>query len=235
MIHRTIDYATALKNIRDGINKINTMFIGTIVNADYSRNRYSIQPVLMYKGEDEIPITKAILVSCPMCFTKTKSFYIRAPYEVGDMVYVGCSKDSIDDAIVDGSVKESGLGSRNKFREVDGVILGGIMSDAEPVLATDYTDALLLQNRANGDLIAINKTTGIHIYSSESVTISTKTATIVATDGVNIDSPMVYTTGDIVASGTITGGVVNTSGGIDLAGHTHGGVETGGGSTGPAQ
>ena len=53
--------------------------------------------------------------------------------------------------------------------------------------------------------------------------------TIIA-NGVEID-----TSGNITTSGTIIGGQVQTSAGINLDTHTHGGVETGGGSTGPAQ
>lgn len=43
------------------------------------------------------------------------------------------------------------------------------------------------------------------------------------------------TSGNITTSGTITGGQVQTSAGKDLDAHTHGGVEPGNGSTGPAQ
>lgn len=258
MINRTIDYVTALKNIRENINRINTMFIGTIVNADYSRNRYSIQPVLMYMGDDEIPITKAILVNCPMSFTKTKSFYIRAPYEVGDMVYVGCSKDSIEESVIDGSIRASRLSANNKFREVDGVILGGVMSDTEPVLSPEYTTDFLIQNRINGDLFAIKQTGGIEIKTSSDINITAtsninvncETANVnasgsvaISTSNMTVSSPETSFSGNVhiggglmvdgdgTSAGTLRGSVVQTSGGIDLGSHIHGGVMTGGGNT----
>lgn len=221
MIGRTINYNETIRQIKKSIKEINTMFVGVIVDADYKRNRYGVQPVLM--TDNGIP--KGTIASCPMSFTKTGTFYIRAPYEVGDMVYVGCSKESIDESIINGSVRENRIDCPSNFRIVDGVVLGGIVSDSEEELDSNYSSDFIIQNRKNKDTIVLKASGGIKMVTGTKVEIESPL--------VAIESPETTISGTLTVQGTITGNstakivgalnaqTVTDDGGVSLGTHTH--------------
>ncbi|MGL5717662.1 MAG: Gp138 family membrane-puncturing spike protein [Paraclostridium sp.] len=224
MIGRTIDYGTTLNLIKSHIGSINTMFIGTITSIDIARQRYGVQPVLMLRGKDDTFTKRATIAHCPMSFIKTSTFYIRAPYEMGDMVFVGCSKESIDEAVIDGNIKESRSDGVSLFREVDGVILGGVMSDSEPELTSDYANDFIIQNRKNGDLVSIKKSGGIKMITGTKVEIVSPLTEIQGklhvTEDVTMDANL-NVSGNINVAGSGTIGTVQTSKGTTLDDHTH--------------
>ncbi|MEG0151549.1 MAG: Gp138 family membrane-puncturing spike protein [Cellulosilyticaceae bacterium] len=224
MIGRTIDYGATLKLVKDSISSINTMFLGTITSVDIARQRYGVQPILMLRGKDETFTKRAVIAHCPMSFIKTSTFYVRAPYEIGDMVFVGCNKESIDEAVIDGSVKESRADGVSLFREVDGVIIGGVMSDSEPELTSDYANDFIIQNRKNGDLVSIKKDGGVKIVSASKVEIVSPMTEIQGKLHVTADVTMdanLNVSGNINVAGSGTIGTVQTSKGTTLDDHTH--------------
>ena len=102
-------------------------------------------------------------------------------------------------------------GSYRGFSMSDGYYIGGFLNQ-KPAVYVEVDP---------GGVININTNGG-------TCNIQTGTANITAPGGVNV-------TGNISVTGTMTvSGDVN-GGGISLTGHTHGGVETGGGSTGGPQ
>lgn len=96
-------------------------------------------------------------------------------------------------------------GSRRRFSMADAMYLGGLLNPA-PERFIRITDD------------------GIEVISPAGVTITAPTVTI--NGNVEVD-------GDITATGTITGDTDVIGGGKSLKTHTHGGVQTGGGTTGP--
>lgn len=139
-----------------------------------------------------------------------------------------------------------------------GTILPGIYSDAHPangdrktLQRTTYADGTVVQydrvaHQLKVDATASNGTVLVDVGSG-SVTVNCATAIVKASTSVTLDTPATHctgaltvdgaaqlksgatVTGDVVASGAITGGTVATSGGIGLAAHHH--VEHDGPST----
>lgn len=224
MISRTITYSQVKKEIRESISKINTMLVGVISSVDYDRNRYDVQPILKEKNIKGEFIHRAMLIKCPLSFTKTKSFYLRAPYEIGDIVYVGCCKESIDEAIGDSNVVENNSEYDFLFREIDGVILGGIMVDDEPVMSSENTSDFIIQNRDNGDTIILQKSGGAKIKTSSQITLDTPVTNITGDVNITGNTSIIGNTttqGTIVSASGITGKTVTNGNGIDIGTHTH--------------
>lgn len=207
------------KRIKDSVSNVETMFIGTITSVDAVNLKYSVQPVLnRYDHIDKKHVESAILFECPMMSSKCGSFYIRLPYAVGDMVYVGVSKESVDEAIHSTSPHNNRLFGVEQFRLIDGVILGGVLSGEEEALSSENTSDFLIQNRKTKDKFVILAGGGIEIV--------TKTK-------VFVDSPETEVSGNLTVNGNITGkqnitingsgtiGTVTTKKGVTLDGHTH--------------
>lgn len=211
-------------------DSIETMFVGAISSVDSVNMKYNVQPVLNDNETSGEKITRAVLVRCPMMTMKCGDFYIRAPYKVGDMVYVGVCKESIDESIINSSPRNNRHYGSSNFRMIDGVILGGILSDEEPRLSSSNSEDLVLENRINGDKIVMTKSGGLELYTSINVKIDSPTTHV--TGNVQID-------GELTVSGNITGesdllingagkivgalqaGAVKTDKGTTLDGHTH--------------
>ena len=204
MISRTITTEYMKRYVKKEINKIETMFVGIVVGVDHEREKYNIQPILKHIAGDGDVLDSPIIAECPMCFTKTKNFYIRAPYVVGDVVYVGCSKDSIDESTISNDVTENRISGVSSFRLVDGVILGGVMVEDEPSLDSNYVDDFIIQNRDNNDLFVIKRDGGVIVKTETKIT---------------IDSPVTEITGSLNVSGDTTiGSTLDVTGGISSDG-----------------
>ncbi|MGL5049651.1 MAG: Gp138 family membrane-puncturing spike protein, partial [Fusobacteriaceae bacterium] len=146
------------------LSNMETMFVGFVTSVDGVNMKYSVQPTLKATEASGEIMDRAILFECPMMTMKCKNFYIRAPYQIGDMVYVGVSKEAIDEAIISSSSRKNRLEGLQNFRMIDGIILGGVLSDEEPRLSSSNTEDLILENRGNGDRIVMTKSGGLELY-----------------------------------------------------------------------
>ncbi len=97
-------------------------------------------------------------------------------------------------------------GSKRQFDISDGIYMGGLLNGA-PTQYVRFTDD------------------GVTVLSPSKVTIQAPT--------IELKGAVVQTGGDVSMSGTATVAVDVIGGGKSLAHHTHGGVTTGGGVTGP--
>lgn len=207
-----MDVTSCLNYISQTIGAINTMFVGIVTGIDGLTNRYDIQPILKADDGSGDYLSRAIIVKCPASFIKTKTFYVRACYEIGDVVYVGCSKESMDFSLLNNKVKSSGLDGVALFREVDGVVLGGLMTEEDEVLDPDTISDFIIQNRQNKDSVIIHANGGISLTTGTSVDITSPIVNI--SQDMNIN-------GNVKINGNtdITGEL--TAGGIVMNTHTH--------------
>lgn len=145
--------------------------------------------------------------------------------------------------------KVANPGSRRRFDWADAIYMGGVLNGAPTQFLQIAADAVTITGTGT---VTINAPTG--------VTVNTNTATITASDSVTLDTPTVHATGDITCDGkittadltatgaveldeatvsgnitaaTITGTTDVIGGGKSLKTHTHGGVQTGTGTSGP--
>lgn len=220
---------TTTENVKNRISAaiadIETMFVGIIQSVDHINMKYSVQPILnRYDLVERTIIESAVLYQCPMMATKCGGFVIRAPYEVGDVVYVGVCKDSVDQSLVSNTPSDNKLYGVGQFRQIDGVILGGLMCDTEERLSEENTTDMLIQNRKNKDKIVIKADGGIELVTKQKVLVDSPetevTGNMVVKGNVSVDGNIVGKA-DINISGSGTIGSVTTANGVTLDGHTH--------------
>ena len=232
---RSVGYKVVKRMINNHIEEINTMFLAIVENYDTTTGKITIIPkVKMLNNYDEY-VDRAMLVECPTSCIKARDFYLRIPYQKGDIVYVGCSKDALDDMLLNGDTGVSRLDGVSKFRLTDAVVLGGIFVDSENTMTADNPDDFIIQNRQNNDIIVLKKDGGVQVKTSTKFQIDASEVEINA-NTMNINVGSTVTTGDsitqnvsstinsgnVVISGSLQAGTVDsTNGGISLENHTH--------------
>ena len=169
---------------------------------------------------DKMPL----LLDCPVVFPGGGGVTLTFPIAAGDEVLVVFASRCID-----AWWQQGGIQNQNAFRMndlSDGFVIPQVRS--QPRRLTVSTSAAQLRSDDGSVLVELNATT--------------KTLHLVAPNGATIDANTtingnLQVNGTIGATGTITApnvvGTTNgTFGGKAMAGHTHGGVQTGSGTTG---
>lgn len=232
---RSVGYKVVKRMINNHIEEINTMFLAIVENYDTTTGKITIIPkVKMLNNYDEY-VDRAMLVECPTSCIKARDFYLRIPYQKGDIVYVGCSKDALDDMLLNGDTGVSRLDGVSKFRLTDAVVLGGIFVDSENTMTTDNPDDFIIQNRQNNDIIVLKKDGGIQVKTStkfqidaSEVEINANTmnmnvrSTVTTGDSITQNVSTTINSGNVIISGSLQADTVDsTNGGISLENHTH--------------
>lgn len=219
-IRDDISATHAKRQIGIAVGNIETMFVGVITSVDPTSLKYGVQPVLnKYDKVIDKWVESPVLFECPMMSNKCGGFVIRMPYVVGDMVYVGVSKDSIDESIKSTTARENPMNGASQFRLIDGVILGGILSNEESKLSSDNTGDMLIQNRKTGCKIVMLSGGGINIETKSNVNVTCSKAKITSPETEITGNVMVG--GNMTVTGNIVGGTMASAKGITLDGHTH--------------
>lgn len=259
MFDREITYKDTKKLIQDKINEINTLFPAIVESYDVQTGKITVLPKTQFINNDGEYQDRALLFECPTSYIKAQSFYLRIPYQKGDIVYVGCSQDSLNTLLKDGNTNASSIDGVRRYRLTDAVIIGGLMQDTEKTMTSEFPRDFVIQNRVNDDIIVLKENGGMYCRTgtkfqidATDVEINSSTMTMnvdkTTTNGSTITQNVSETTnsGNVSISGTGTvsgalkGGTVDTiTGGKSLDNHTHGYTlpshAAGQGSTTPAQ
>lgn len=221
-IKHSLPASTIKEMIKNSIDTVETMFVGYITSVDAVNQRYSVQPILDdYDEVEKKSVKSAVLFNCPMMSSKCGGFVIRMPYEVGDTVYVGVSKKSVDEALSGKGNTQNRMAGVSNFRQVDGVILGGLLTSSEGGLSSDNTSDLLMLNRNTGDKITMLAGGGVEIEVNTDIRIKGSNLNM-EFDSVNISSPETTITGNLSVQGSlVANGINSTKSGISLDTHTH--------------
>lgn len=250
-------------SLHEHISIINTMFVGVIVGTNAKTRRYSVRPILKNKTEDGSVIERAIIAECPYTYQVNSDYVEGSSFSIGDYVYVGVSKESIDISLNEETNKNIDDNKMPLFRMVDGVILNGLMKEGQSFDFLNQGD-YIVYNRKNGSFISIRKNGDIEIFTSTNVSVKANavkveasTVDVIATT-VTIDAPNTTITGNTNVGGTLTvtgpsmlssvsaskgmqatGNIQSngdiTAGGISVKSHTHPNVQNGPNNTGIAQ
>lgn len=217
-MRRRLDRGVSLKNVKDivdnAINRINTMFVAIVESYNPLTGKITVLPKMVLKDKYGVFVERAVLFECPTCCIKSANFYIRVPYQIGDLVYVGCSQEALDDILQNNLPTIPRISGVSRFRLTDAVVLGGIFADTEPPMLPNNADDLVMQNRLNGDVIALKQTGGVEVITSTKFEV---TASEIVFNAAKMDMKSENTN----ISGKLTAGSVNTINGISLDNHTH--------------
>lgn len=211
---RGVSLKVVKKLIGNSINNINTMFPAIVEDYNVETGKITITPKLKMLDNNGNYIDRAFLFECPTSFIKAHSFYVRVPYKKGDIVFVGCSQDALDNLLIDNLTNVSVLEGVQRFRLTDAIVIGGLMIDNENKMTSENKDDFIIQNRLNNDIIILKENGGVQIKTGTTFQVDAKNV-IMNAESVQINTPTAN------VSGNFTGGQVNTSAGISLDNHTH--------------
>lgn len=160
------------------------------------------------------------------------------PGDIGVVSF--CKADS--STVKPGTTEPQRPGSFRTFDQADGMVVASVSNQAPEVWIEFKQDKTIIIHAPEGVTIETDK--DVTVNAGQSVTIS-------AAQGITLDAPQTTVTGNLTATGEKGGdfsmtGTVNLNGsltstgdqvaaGISQTGHTHTGVEPGGGSSGKPQ
>lgn len=232
---RNVSYKTVKEMINTAVNGINTLFPAIVENYDVVNSKITVIPKTKMLDNDGNYVDRAFLFECPTSYIKAQSFYLRIPYQKGDLVYVACSQEALDDILKDANTVATAMEGVRRFRLTDAIIIGGLMSDTEQMMTNEYPRDFVIQNRKNNDIIVLKENGGVQVKTSTlfqvdatDVIINSSTMTMnvdnTTTNGTSISQNVSTTSnsGEVTISGALKAGTVDSiGGGISLDGHTH--------------
>lgn len=209
------DNEEALRLAFDGrLSSLWTNFPGIITAVDLVKMTCSVQPAIQGVIEDENGTKKYVplplLVDVPICFPKAGGFVFTLPLAVDDEVLVIVAARCIDAWWQSGGVQKPMEARMHDLS--DGFAIPGPCSQPNVIPNISATGAQL-RNEAGSTYIELAADGKIKM---------------VAPTEIDLTAPTVKVTGNLVATGEVTGGVVP----VNLTTHVHTGVTPGGGSTG---
>lgn len=225
---------------QDGMQaRIWTALPGIIESVDLEAQTVSVQPTIKGVINQENGSTKTVnmplLVDVPIVFPRAGGFSVTFPVAQGDECLVVFASRCIDAWYQSGGIQEA-LEARMHDLS-DGFAILGPTSQPKR-LENVQTDGLELRTEDRSTYIKLTPGT-IYIHGD-----IIHTGTTTQTGDVNINGSTTQTgdvthTGNTNQTGTLTSTTVSagsmTAGGISLAGHVHGGVQTGTNTTGGPQ
>lgn len=194
MISLQQNSAQALTKINDAIGRIETTLIAQIILIDIANQLYTVQPILDAVDRTGTAIKRATIISCPFSHCITSNFGISNPFSIGDYVLVNICKESVEVALDTSQNTSYQHNAINKFRLVDGVIVGGLLRSGESV-ATNNLNNLVIYSRTGNSKITLTKT-GEVIIDADKITINGNT-----TINGNLDISGTSTASDHISDG----------------------------------
>lgn len=237
--------------INGRLKDMHTSMPAIVASFDAAKQTCSLQPTIQRVFGDT-PVNLPLCVDCPVIFPQGGGFVLTFPLAPGDEVLMLVAERAIDNWYAAGGTQTP---AEYRMHDLsDGFALAGISNQTRNIPDLN-TDAIELRTRS-GDARVILATDGTITNSNpggNTVLSADGRFTINAPAGLFVNAPLQTNSGSVAVAGSITfGGTatgvgnISTSGSVSgstnvfaagkgLAGHTHGGVDTGPNSTGPNQ
>jgi len=136
--------------VDDKLKDIHIGMIGKIEKFDGEKMRAAVKPLMKFKNKLEETTDYPILIDVPVNFLYAGGFYIRPPYEAGDLVWIGFSTFGIDGALKEETREED----ETAFNMENACIMGSVAkTDFSDV--SDFSEDGLLIGHKNGTMIQI--------------------------------------------------------------------------------
>ncbi len=212
-----------------------------------------IQPTINQKFKDGTIQERPPIYGVPVSFPVSSTAGMTFPIKVGDTGLAVFSMRNMD-AWKNGNGRPAAPNNQGKMDKSDAIFYPGIQpaglsinNPAKHVLPHNTDDAVLFQNLGGVESEVRLKSDGsIEVTTSNRpVIINCSTATITATDSINLNSPLMVVnvdqtnwtgnitySGNITQSGNYTATGVQTFNGIVFSTHKHNGVQPGSGTSG---
>lgn len=196
--------------LKQKISEIHTSMPGTIVSVDYGTCRATVKPTLSYHTADGQQMDYPLITGAPVFMPHAGNAQITYPVKAGDSCWIVFAERSIDEWLGKGSADNH---DPRQYDLTDAMCFVGLM----PAQSISDKNIELLNGSTS---VSITPEGQVNIIGNVSIQ-GNITCTGKSTMHGNIECQ-----GDIQADGDVTGS------GVSLNSHTHGGVESGGGTTG---
>jgi hypothetical protein len=197
--------------VNKGVEHLHTAIPGKVIRYDASQQRADIQPLVKERYLDEKVVDYPPILDVPVIFPSAGGGIITFPVEIGDTMLVIFCERSIDKWVRSNTNNTIDPKDTRKHDLSDAVAIPGLYS-FQKAKGSDTNDVVI---KYSGSSIKLKKSGDIELIPQGLVKIS----------GDLLVDGDITTTGDVTADGLTD---------ISLRTHVHGGVETGGGTSGPA-
>lgn len=153
-------------------NNINSCMLCKITKYDHKEMKAEVLPLIKYTKKDDSTEDRTLLIEVPIMHMKVRDFYIRPPYQVGDIVVVGFFDEDTDNAIITGATEEAN--STRKHSLDDAVIIGSLRTLEKAEYPDIHKDDLLITNEKETFKIVIKPDGEIEVNSDKKITFNSK-------------------------------------------------------------
>lgn len=219
--------------IKKDREQIHTFALGVIesFNAESMRAEVKLLENVFFNGKY---YKSPMIVDCLVQFPKTKTFYIRVPYEVGDKVVVAFCESNISEIMIGGEATNQTFTRKHSMDDL--VVIGGWISENETKTTSDNIKDIVIVNTQHNSKISFTKDNDINITNVANINVECQTANLQA-NNTNITSTTTINgtlnVSESITTPSVIAGNSLTVGGTEMKSHTHGGVQNGDGTTNP--
>lgn len=158
--------------IEERISDLHTCMLGRIENFDPVKMKATVKPLLKRKFKGKQAEDLPLITEVPVSLLKAGPFYIRPPYQKGDIVLLVFSERALDNVIANGVGQDPE--SNRKHSLDDAIIISGIMPFNQS-LPSEHGDDLLI-GKTDGSVKVV-------IKNNNDITVETKGNASIHADG----------------------------------------------------
>lgn len=225
------------------MSELHVCLPGRVERYDFETQRAEVKPLLRRSYADGETDDMPVIAGVPVVFPRSGGASLTMPVNRGDGVLLVFADRSIDRWLAQGG--EVTPDDRRKHDISDCIAVPGLYAFSE-TSPQDNNDDVLLQY--DGSEVRLQPGGNTVVDAATTVTVNSGAVTVNA-DTVEVTAPQSIFNGNVLVNGSLTwtgtatgadGGAAQfgsdvVANGISLTTHIHGGVETGGGSTGGPQ
>jgi hypothetical protein len=215
------------------LHDINTIILAKIIEVDLPTKRLIVRSLINGVDTHDQPISPPQIYDVPYCAQRGGNAGIITEYKTGDTVVIGFCQRQID---ITKNTMEQSTPNLTRFHALNDAVVLSHWSNNEPTIFIKITDDGI-------DIQTLNKP--LSITTTGDINLTANNVTMNATTKFQVNSPDIELNGNSKIIGTLTIGntIINTTGIQNSSGtlidsvpfllHTHNGVTTGTGVTGP--
>lgn len=148
--------------IEQRVGHLWTAVLGRIEKIDHKKCRAEVRPLVKLPVGQNKWADPGVIYEVPIDIARAGPFYVRRPYQQGDIVLLIVATHSLENQIYDHQPREVPYGHRHMLH--DAILIGGFRADTDPTYPERWRDDLLIQNSETGDTIVLYHDGGMDVY-----------------------------------------------------------------------
>lgn len=154
------------------VEDIHTFMLAEIDEYNHEEMTAKVMPLNKYRMKNNVFEERSLLIEVPIMHFRVKDFYIRPPYQEGDIVVVAFFDEDTENSLLTGEIEETN--STRKHSLDDAMIVGTLRTFEKPEYPSDREEGLLISNEDDTFEILLGKNGSIDVKTDEKIKISSK-------------------------------------------------------------